>query len=236
MAFGSVLRVVGGDAQSARAVGECVVRVGAGGQQRIQGLQAPLAYRKQERGEATLGHGVQVCTARQQGPGCRRIVLRCGPHERRLPAPTLHRIDIGSMVEQHADRRNHPGPRGRHERRLAVTADAVRIGASLQQQSQHQLAAVCGRQVDRGHPVARRGADLGSLGDQHCGDAVLVQVCGPVQRRRSVGGGGIGIRVLVQQGPDRTRVLRCDRLDERNTRRLRIDEGRRDKPRRGDEQ
>ena len=114
------------------------IEIGAAGDELLRALDAAFARRVQQRREAALvhvlrprladdlalpvAHGavrVDVGTARDQELDHRRLLLRGGPHQRRLLTPELDRVDVGARVEQQRSRFDIARARDGHQRRLA---------------------------------------------------------------------------------------------------------------------
>jgi hypothetical protein len=61
------------------------------------------------------------------------LPLRRRPHQRRLPAPVLARVDVGARLEQQRGRGDVAAAGDRHQRRFPFRVAAVGVGAGLEQ-------------------------------------------------------------------------------------------------------
>ena len=108
--------------QRAGAVGQGEVDVRAGLHQRLNSVGVARADGERERREALVGAGVHIRPRRHQGCDDLRVSLGGGPHERRLAAPTLPRVDpgTGAVSEQRGHAVDDSGSRRDHQRGLAL--------------------------------------------------------------------------------------------------------------------
>ena len=63
------------------------------------------------------------------------MLLRRGPHQRRLPAERLARIHARAVLEQHARRIDAARARDDHQRRLPLGVRRLDVGAGLEQRA-----------------------------------------------------------------------------------------------------
>ena len=112
------------------------------------------------------------------------------PHQRRLRAHGVFRVDVGAPVEQQGDGLDLAGTGRGHQRGFAAGSRSVGIGAGVEQAGGGSpalpfIAARC----DRRDSVSRRGLHVRAGFDQRTGSGEVVAPNGPVQR-----GGAIGLR------------------------------------------
>jgi hypothetical protein len=204
-----------GEHERARAVLQRLVGVGACFEQRARSLDRAGAHGEQERAEVA-GRRARVARGpgREQRADGRRIVLVRGPHQRGLAFPAFLVVDARAVPEQRVERRRVARARGRHQRRLALGRCGVRVGAALEEKRCHRGVAVLGRQRQRLHAVAVACVDLRAGVEECLGELRVAVVHGPVQRRRAVGVGIVGIGALREQGARRGAVAGLERARE----------------------
>ena len=168
--------------------------------------RGPAAFRQLEHGHAVglvavlgevqlLRPRVQVGAVRGQRLDRRAVVLRGGPHQRRLALPRFGRVDVGAARDQRPDDVGAAGARGGHQHGFAVRPDRVRVGAGLEQRPRIGGVAVGGRERQRRDAVAIRGARRSRRrARSSCTVSSVVAADGPVQRRHAVGFGGVDVR------------------------------------------
>ena len=91
---------------------------------------------------------------------------------------------------------------GRHERGLAFFGGAVGVGAGLQQAFDDRGVAVLAGQRQRRDVVARGRVDVRARAEQQIRDLEVVRCTAQCERRGAIGGGGIHVGLLGQQGLD----------------------------------
>jgi hypothetical protein len=136
------------------------------------------------------------------------------PHERRLPAPVLARIEGRSMREEHSGCLHAARSCDRHERGLAFAGRRVGVGAGGEQALDRRGAAVLAREVERRHAVAVRRRDVGAGPDQPIGQVQIVAPHGPVESRRPIRLRRVDAGVLAQQRQGLCPIARLDGFDE----------------------
>ena len=112
--------------------------------------------------------------------------LRHGPHEGRLSSGVLRRVDVRASREQRPHRIDTAGPRGGHDRRLALWQRDIRTSPRRQETFHHQGATVVSRQPERSGAQFVGGTDIGAGINQKVGDRQVVTERRPVQRRNAV--------------------------------------------------
>ncbi len=144
-------------------------------------------------------------------------------HQRRLPLPALHDVDVRAVLDQQADGRNTVRARCQHQRRLALRKSAIGFGTRAEQSLDQGCVAEHGRLVQRRHAVAVRSVCVGA-GLQQLRDGSQVRQMSRVQER----GGTLDIALvdvgaLLQQCGDGGRIVPLHGVDE--SRALRHTEG-----------
>ncbi len=161
------------------------VHVGLVLQQDLDALAAVLARCIQQRREAATvqrlgaalgrGHalvvahraaGVDVGALRRQQLDHLRMPARHRPHQRRLPAEVLARIDLRARLQQQLRRLDVAGARDQVQRRLAIGVGGLRIGTALQQRRDHRRVAAVGGELHRVDAEVVQRAHIGAGLDQ----------------------------------------------------------------------
>ena len=152
--------------------------------QRLHGVGVTRTDRERERREPGVGTGVDVRPLRHQRRYDRRVPLRSGPHQRGLPAPSFPRVDGGggAVSEQRGHAVDDAGPRGHHQRRLALRRCALGVSSGTQQGLHHSRMPAGGGKGQRRHPVAGRGVDFPAGFEQQLDRRRIPLVGCPVQR------------------------------------------------------
>ena len=221
----------------AHAPGVFVVDIRARGDQQLRRLQIADARREQQRRVAAVGdravvvedavreHGhhlaprigprVDVGAAGDQHLDHRRVLLRDGPHQRRLAA---RRARVrGRRPSRRADRR----PRRCPVRAATISgvspARSALFGSAPACSSRRVIAALPFWAASQSGVAPRSFAALASAParKQHVGDLQLVAVARPVERRRPVALGGLDVGFLLNEGTDRRQISVASGGDER---------------------
>ena len=140
---------------------------------------------------------VDVGAMREQHLDDVGMLLRDGPHQRRLAACRVH-VHVGAFVRAAARR-----PRRCPTREATISgvspARSARLGLApaCSSRRDHRGAAVqAGRPQRRGAEIVR-GVHVGAGANQQIGALEIVAIAGPVQRRRAVGFGGVDVGTLL---------------------------------------
>ena len=182
------MRVDDREMERADAVRQREIDVGPGLEQRLGGVAVAGADGEGERRESAAGARVDVRARRRQPGDHGRVALGRRPHQGRLAAPPFPRVDRGAVPEQRGHAVDDAGPRGGHQRRLAVRRRAVRVGPGAQQHFHDARVPARGGQGQRRDPEARRGVDFPAGFQQPPHRRRVPRVGRPVQRPRVVGG------------------------------------------------
>ena len=132
------------------------VQIGAGVGQILRAVDAAFARRVQQRRQsarrpvngARLGGdlplpvvdrrpGVDVGAGRDERLHHRGLALGGRPHQRRLPAPLFHGVDLGAPAQQRLRRIDTAGARDDHQRGLTVGVRRLDVRAGLEQLLDH---------------------------------------------------------------------------------------------------
>ncbi len=161
-----------------------------------------------------VGACVHVRAASQQFLQHRRMALRGRPHQRGLTVPRLPCLEVRAVVEQRAGCLDVSASGNRHQRRLAVRADGVRVGAGLEQAFDHGGVAVDRGEMQRRHAVTIRRSNVGAVFQQPVDDLGVALPDGPVQRGGAIGFGRERLIVLAGQLERGAAIAALQRLHE----------------------
>ena len=164
-----VVRVHDREQQRAGSVGQRLVDVDSGIEQRARRLDVTAADGEQERRErAALRARLRRRRRPRSAPSTAAALFSAAAHISAVcPFRRLARVDVRAAREQRLDRRDVAGPRRRHQHRLAVGQRRVRIGARGQQPRDHRGIAVGAGELQRRHAVAIRGSAPSRRREQH---------------------------------------------------------------------
>ncbi len=199
------------DHQRAGTVRRGIVRVGPRGEQQPCRRRVARSRREQQRRAAAArdgvvqllaagalrdlaGHGLGIgARARphvgapgQQRPHGIGMASRGGPHQRRLLMRRLAGVRAGAGLEQRLHASRLAGAGAGHQGGFAARQRRVRIGSRTEQARNHRAAAIGAREEERRGPgvIGRAGPRAG--GQQQVDGWCVVEVHGPMQRRRAV--------------------------------------------------
>ena len=196
-----------------------LVRAGARRQQLAGHPQVAGPHREQERREAAVRAGRDVRAPLDQCVRGGEVVLGCRPHQRGLAAPALAPVRVRPAVEEQACTASaRPvraavisavSPSGVAQFGSAPASRRIPMNAALP----FSLATASGVASKRLAASASAPAAEQGLGARH-----VVVEGRPVERRRAVAVGGVGIEPLRQQRANALRVAAPRRLHERGIR------------------
>jgi hypothetical protein len=199
-----------------RRKGRRIVHVGTELEQKLHRVGLAGAHGEQEGREAGAFALGQVGAAGHQRADDCGVAVGGPPHQRRLIARALLGVRVGPVLEQRRHRVDLAGARRRHQRRLAVGVGSVRIGARRQEQLDQRRVAGAAGEEQRRDAVA-----VGCVGvrlradERRCGVDV-VEIRGPVQRRRPVRRRRVHLAAILDQLANRRRVAAANGVDERH--------------------
>ena len=192
---------------------------GAGLEQRTHALEAALARGEQQRRQAAErpvhaprlagdlarpivddGARVDVGAMLDEQLDHRGLVLRRGPHERRLLAPALARVDVGAVLDEHFGGGRIAAAGDDHQRRLPIGAGCVDRCAGFEQSCDDGGVADRRGFRERRRAELVRSRDVGARRDQSLDEREVVVVDGPVQRRRAVGRFRVDVDAILDRG------------------------------------
>ena len=157
--FGCRIRRDGGCLGDVVDAGLCV-------QQAAHGRRRSLTDRKQQGRETSFRTCLDVRSRFEQGVDNRRVPLGCRPHQRGLPPPALHGVDIGAAHEQRFYRAKTAGAGGAHQAGFTFGEGGVRIGAGLKQLLDNFRISPRTRDGDRRDAIAVDRFQIGAGPDQ----------------------------------------------------------------------
>ena len=133
-----------------------------------------------------------------------RMMLRDGPHERRLVLRRLLRVDVGSTGNQHPNSVGTAGAGARHDRRLAGTNRRIWIGPGFEQPLYQRRVSVGARQRQRSDAKIVRDVCIRAGANQQVSGFDIIPMCSPEQRRGAIMRSHIHVHALTEQ---RTNLL-----------------------------
>ncbi len=171
-------------------------------QQHLDDVDAPFSNGEQHRRETGGQASAEI------GAGCDEdfrhagMAFRGRPHQRRLTAPIVFAVDVGTAGEQCFHRGQGTDARGGHQGRLSARQSRVRVRAGLEEQLDNRRVAVRAGQRQRRHAIPVRRFHVRTGTHQQLRRLQIVLIRRPVEGRHSVDLRSVHIDVLVQERAD----------------------------------
>ncbi len=146
------------------------------------------------------------------------VLLRYGPHQRRLAARAVrirHSRPCASSCSTTS---------GEPERAATISGvspdSSARFGfaPAVQQPPHHGRASVLAGRPQRRHAQIVGRVYFGARANQQVGAFEVVMIAGPMQRRGAIGFGGVDVRLFLDQRAQRSLVAVLGRLHQRSAR------------------